>query len=217
MPTPGYSPESSKQLILRTYHTASSIIRDAQELDSKIGFLGHITYPQLRSMLTAGCVIFKLLRSSYMQFLDHKLVAATAADVVSICQNMSVVEADLPMRLATLFKTFLDLYHSSAWGTTWQGEEPTASRFPHRLGAGVTYDCFVRWKSDNAVKRVSNQQQQQTLNISTDTAGEETDALLSGTLPDSLAIDWTFMDDFEWSWESPGLGPPVNLWHGMAR
>ncbi|KAI1117906.1 hypothetical protein F5Y14DRAFT_290090 [Nemania sp. NC0429] len=217
MPTPGHSPEASKQLILRTYHTASSIIRDAQELDSKIGFLGHITYPQMRSLLTAGCVIFKLLRSTYMQFLDQKLVAATASDVVAVCQRMSIVEADLTMRLATLFKTFLDLYHSSAWGTTWQGEEPTASRFPHRLGAGVTYDCFVRWKSDSAVKRVSHPQQQQTVNPPTDGAGEETDALLSGTLPDSLAIDWTFMDDFEWTWNSPALAPPVTLWHGMTR
>ncbi|KAI1131623.1 hypothetical protein F5Y10DRAFT_53064 [Nemania abortiva] len=221
MPSPGYSPESLKQHILRAYHTASSILRSAQELDEKIQFLSHITHPQMRSLLTAGCVIFKLLRSSYMQFLDRKATESAAADMVSICQRVSIIEGDLPMRIATLFKTFLELYQSPVRPSTWKEEEPTASSFPHRLGAGVTYDCLVRWKSDGTINRACHQQrqqqQQQTPNPPVNGTGEETDTLLPGTVPDSLAIDWTFMDDFDWNWGPIGLNPPVNLWHGMAR
>ncbi|RWA09163.1 hypothetical protein EKO27_g5954 [Xylaria grammica] len=217
MPAPGYSSESLKQHILRAYHTASSALRNAQELDQKIGFLAHITHPQMRSLLTASCVIFKLLRSSYMQFLDRKSIEAIASDTVSICERMSVMEGDLPMRLNTLLKTFLELYNSSALATSWQNEEPTATNFPRRLGAGVTFDCFIRWKSDGAIKRGLHQPHQQTPNHPNNGAGEETDTLLSSSVPDTLAIDWSFMDDFEWTWTPPGLVPPVNLWHGMAR
>ncbi|KAF2965304.1 hypothetical protein GQX73_g8263 [Xylaria multiplex] len=217
MPAPGHNPESLKQHILRAYHTASSAIRNAQELDRKIGFLSHITHPQMRSLLTASCVIFKLLRSSYMQFLDRKSIEAIAMDTVSICERMSVMEGDLSMRLNTLLKTFLELYNSSTLATSWQNEEPTATNFPHRLGAGVTFDCFIRWKSDGAIKRGLHQQQQQTPNHPNDGAGEEADSFLPSAVPDSLAIDWSFMDDFEWTWTPPGLAPPVTLWHGMPR
>ncbi|TGJ88338.1 hypothetical protein E0Z10_g404 [Xylaria hypoxylon] len=217
VPVPGYSPESLKQHILRTYQTASSALRNAQELDEKIGFLGHITHPQMRSLLTASCVIFKLLRSSYMQFLDRKSIEAIASDTVSICERMSVMEGDLPMRLNTLLKTFLEFYYSSTLATTWQNEEPTVTKFPRRLGAGVMFDCFISWKSDGPMKRGLHQQHQQIPNHPNDGAGEETDTLLPSAVPDSLAIDWSFMDDFEWTWTPPGLAPPVNLWHGMAR
>ncbi|KAI0512636.1 hypothetical protein F5B22DRAFT_648486 [Xylaria bambusicola] len=215
MPAPGYSPRLLKQLILRTYHTATSVLQNVQELDQKIGLLSHITYPQFRSLITASCVIFKLLRSSYMQFLDRKSVEATAADAISICERLSVVEGDMPLRLKALLKTFLELYHSSSDpGASWQTEEPVAANFRQRLGAAVTFDCLMSWKSDGRIKRGPNQQ---TPNPPNENTGEETDTLLAGIVPDSLAIDWTFMDDFEWTWTPPGLAPPINLWHGMAR
>ncbi|KAI8949929.1 hypothetical protein F4801DRAFT_590705 [Xylaria longipes] len=214
MPAPGHDPEPLKQHILRTYLTATSVLRNSQQLDQTIGFLGHITHPQMRSLATAGCVIYKILRSSYMQFLDRKAIEATASDTVSICQRMSIVDNDLPMRLSSLFKTFLEIYHSSAWGTTWQSEEPTATSFPHRLGAGVTFDCLIRWKTDGKMKRSLGGK---TPNPLTNGTGEETNTLFPNTVPDSLDIDWTFMDDFEWNWTPPGLAPPVNLWGGMAR
>ncbi|KAI0439290.1 hypothetical protein F4803DRAFT_531810 [Xylaria telfairii] len=214
MPPPGHDPGPLRQHIIRAYLTATSVLRDAQHLDQKTGFLGHITHPQMRSLATAGCVVFKLLRSSYMQFLDRKVVEATASDMVSICQRMSIMEADLPMRLATLFRTFLELYHSSAWGATWQNEEPTATTFPRRLGAGVTFDCLIRWKTDGTMKRAAGQQ---TPNPPANGTGEETNTIFPNTVPDTLDIDWTFMDDFEWNWAPPGLAPPVTLWGGLAR
>ncbi|KAI3336444.1 hypothetical protein HD806DRAFT_5982 [Xylariaceae sp. AK1471] len=217
IPAPGHNPEALKQPILRAFHTASSVLQNAVELDQKIGFLGHITHLQMRSLVTAACVIFKLLRSRYMRFLNPKSIEATASDAVSICQRMSVVEGDLPMRLGTLLTTFLELYRSST-SNNWHSDEPTITGFPHRLGASVAFDCLIRWKSDGTMKRAFNQQQQQQIpNLSTDGAGEETDTILPSTVPDQLAIDWTFMDDFEWTLSPPNLGPPVNLWHGMAR
>lgn len=217
MPPPGYSPELLKQHIIRAYHTASSALRNAQELDRKIGFLGHITHPQMRSLMTAGCVVFKLLRSSYMPFLDSKAIEDVASDAVSICHRMSISEGDLPMRLAALLKVFLERYHAADRSTTWRTEEPMASSFPRRLSAGVTFDCLIRWKSDGTMDRaLSHNLYQNPPNPATD-GTKEADTLLPSTVMDPLAIDWTFMDDFEWNWTPPGLGPPVNLWHGMAR
>ncbi|KAI0408649.1 hypothetical protein F4802DRAFT_594061 [Xylaria palmicola] len=216
-PAPGYNPESLKQQILRAYHTAASVLQNAEELDQKVGFLGHITHPQMRSLATAGCVVFKLLRSSYMQFLDRKSIEATASNAVVVCQRMSIMDGDLPQRLSLLFKTFLELNHSAAWATTWQNEEPTVSSFPHRLGAGVTFDCLIRWKSDGTMKRSGLLQQQQASNHAANGNGEDADTLMSSNGPDSLGIDWTFMDDFDWNWTPPNLGPPVYLWHGMPR
>ncbi|KAI1353099.1 hypothetical protein F5Y01DRAFT_277784 [Xylaria sp. FL0043] len=214
MPAPGYNPEPLKRLILRTYSTACSVLRSAQELDKTIGLLGHITHPHLRSLVTASCVIFKLLRSSYMQFIDHKSIEAIASETVLICERMSVIEGDLPLRLKALLKTFLELYHYPSQAATWQTEEPIALNFPHRLGAGVTFDCLFRWKSDGRVVRCL---QQQTPNPPNDGAGEDSETLLSGTVPDSLAIDWSFMDEFEWTWAPPPPLVPPHLWSGMAR
>lgn len=213
MPAPGYSPELLRQLILRTYHTAASVIQNVQELDRKTGFLHHITHPQIRSLVTASCVVFKLLRSSYMQFLDRKSVEAVASDTILICERTSVMEGDMPLRLKTLLKTFLDIYYSSTPGASWQNEEPLALSFRNRLGAGVTFDCLLAWKTDGRKRAMG----QQTPNPPNENTGEETETLLAGTVPDSLAIDWSFMDEFEWTWTPPGLAPPLNLWHGMAR
>ncbi|KAI0194190.1 hypothetical protein F4808DRAFT_453136 [Astrocystis sublimbata] len=213
MPVPGSDPEPMKQPILRAYLTATSILRNAQQLDRTTGFLGHITHPQMRSLMTASCVIFRLLRSSYMHFLDHKAIEATAAEAVSICQRMSIMEADLPMRLASLFKAFLELYHSSAWGTTWQTEEPIVTAFLHRLGAGVTFDCLIRWKTDGTMKHAF---EQQAPNPPANVAGEDANAICPIPIPDSLDIDWSFMD-FEWNWTLPSLNPPVTFWGGQAR
>ncbi|KAJ3570263.1 hypothetical protein NPX13_g5788 [Xylaria arbuscula] len=214
MPAPGYSPELLKQLVLRTYNTAASVLRNVQELDRKTGFLSHITHPQMRSLVTASCVVFKVLRSSYMQFLDRKSVEATALEATLICERTSVMDGDMPLRLKALLKTFLDIYYSSTPGASWQSEEPLALNFRSRLGAGVTFDCLMAWKSDGRIKRATGQQ---TPNPPNENTSEETDTLLAGAVPDSLAIDWSFMDEFEWTWTPPGLAPPINLWHGMAR
>ncbi|KAI8634603.1 hypothetical protein F5Y19DRAFT_118501 [Xylariaceae sp. FL1651] len=218
IPPPGHNPDSLKQHVLRTFHTASSVIRDALELDQKIGFLAHITHLHMRYLVTASCVIFKLLRSSYMQFLDHKPIEDTAAsDAVTICQRATVVEGDLPMRLGTMLGTFLELCRSTS-RTSWHQEQPITSSYPHRLGASVAFDCFIRWKTDGALRTVFHQKQQQLQqqqqhmsNPLGGAIGEDTDTLLPSSVPDLMAMDWTFMDDFEWN-----LGPPT-LWHGMAR
>ncbi|KAI2642871.1 hypothetical protein GGS21DRAFT_486696 [Xylaria nigripes] len=222
MPPPGHTSDSMKQLVLRTYQTASSVLRSAQELDQKIGFLAHITHYQVRSLVTAMCVIFKLLRSSWMQFLDTKSIEATALEAVSINQRMSIVDGDLPMRFAALIRTFLDLYQSSVFNGTWHNEEPTVSDFPHRLGASVTLDCLGRWKYDSTRTRtlqqqhlqqqqLQQQQQQQAPNLPAD------DSTLPSNAPESLGIDWSFMDDFDWTWTPSNLVPPVYFWQGMSR
>lgn len=225
IPPAGHHPESLRPYVLRTFHTASSVLRNAQELGQKMEFLGHITHFQLRSIIAASCVIFRMLRSSYMRFLDVKAIEVIAADAASICMRMSVVEGDLAMRLSSVLKSFLELYHSSGWAT-WANEEPTVTGFPHRLGASVTFDCLVRWKHDGTVQRAfcqqqQKQQQQQQLpnpTISNNEAvGQDSDTLLpSSTLPDQIDIDWTFLDDLDLTF-GPNLGPPIQWWHGMIR
>jgi transcriptional regulatory protein LEU3 len=228
IPPAGQHPESARTYVLRTFHTASLVLRNAQELDQKMEFLGHITHFQLRSIIAASCVIFRILRSSYMRFLDVKSTEDIAADATSICMRMSVVEGDLAARLSSLLKSFLELYRTSGW-TTWGNEEPTVTGLFHRLGASITFDCLIRWKHDGTLQRAFGQQKQQQqqqqqqqqlpnpMPSNNEAIAQDSDTLLpSSTLPDQLDMDWTFLDDLDLTFVS-NLGPPMQWWHGMAR
>ncbi|KAI1816751.1 hypothetical protein GGS20DRAFT_536053 [Poronia punctata] len=217
VPLPGYHPDALKQYILRVIHTASSVLHNAQELDQKTEFLGHITHFQMRSVVTASCVIFKLLRSSYMRFMDAKFVEDMAAESVSICLRMSVAEGDLARRLASLLKNFLDAYHSPSW-TGGSVEEPIVTAFPHRLGASVAFDCLKQWKDDGTMQRAfgPSQKPQQLPNPANESTTQEADNIIpTTTTNDSLGIDWAFLDDLELTFGT-NLGPPVTWWQGMA-
>ncbi|KAI1430872.1 hypothetical protein GGR50DRAFT_682719 [Xylaria sp. CBS 124048] len=240
MPSPGHNADSTKQHISRTYQTACSVLRSAQELDLKVGFLGHITHYHVRSIVMAICVICKLLRSSWMQLLDPKVVEAITLEAISIHQRMSVVEGDLPMRFAGLLRTFYDIYQSSLLNDKWRKEDPTVSGFPHRLAASVTYDCLTHWKADSTATRTmqqqqqqqhqnqqpqqqqqqpqqqqSSQQQHQNQNQQQQQApnlSADDNAILPSTVPDPLIIDWSFMDDLEWAWTPSNLVAPAYFW-----
>ncbi|KAI0166112.1 hypothetical protein GGR57DRAFT_496385 [Xylariaceae sp. FL1272] len=221
MPPAGHDPQVLKQHVLRTYHTASAVFRDALELDKKMGFLSHVTHPQVRSIATASCVIFKTLRLSNMEFLDRKLIGETAAtDAITVCQRAIVTEGDLPARLSTLLGALFEFTRPNA-NPPWHEDQPVATSFPHRLAASVTFDCFIGWKKDGALRSLYEQQQKQQqqqapLSSPANKSGDCVDPMLASAVPDVSAMDWSFMDDFNFNWTTAVMDPPVMLWPGMA-
>ncbi|KAI1393551.1 uncharacterized protein F4822DRAFT_385015 [Hypoxylon trugodes] len=230
IPLPGYDPEALKRNILRAYNTARAVMRSALDLDRKTDFLRHVPHFYFRALLAAGCVVYRLLRSSYMQFIDRTEAEKSASDAVTASRRAKVADADLPTRLGNLLESWSDRLLRAASTTVQWNEEPVSS-FSHRLSASVTYDCMTRWKTDHVHNcRYKNQPLAHCTCLGSNGAathgcntasggngagtgtsgagvgmnGSETPAGLSGvgngneTLQN---IDWTFLDDFDWSFE----------------
>lgn len=184
MPLPGYDSEGLKRNISKAYTTAQTVITEALDLEKNHGFLKHLPHFYFRSILLSICIIFKTLRSSYVDFLGKEKVRQRASDAISVCRASVVTEADLPHRLANLLESFWALSQTTKWH-----EEPT-SIFHHRLGASVTFDCLKRWK-DDMQKRPKCQPPPSEV-------GEPPLVLGNDALTN---IDWSFLDDFDWNLE----------------
>ncbi|OTA66607.1 hypothetical protein K449DRAFT_235257 [Hypoxylon sp. EC38] len=218
IPLPGYEPEALKRNILRTYNTAQAVLREALELDRKIEFLQHLPHFYFRAILAAGAVVYRILRSSYMQFIDREAAEQSASDAIAASRRARVMDSDLPTRLGNLFESWSDRLLRGTGSPHWN-EEPVSS-FSHRLSASVTFDCMTRWKTDH-MQNCRNKGQPFTTcgcfgsgaaaagggatgagGAATNTS--ETPAILAGgnAGADPLQnIDWTFMDDFDWNFE----------------
>ncbi|KAI1854941.1 hypothetical protein JX266_001059 [Neoarthrinium moseri] len=194
LPLPGYNPEALKRNVLRTYTTAQKVISVALELERSHRFLYHMPHFYFRSVLCATCIIYKVLRSSYMDFLDLKQAESAALDSIKVCRQAVIQDGDLPTRLGNLLESmwaFSQLHKSH--------EEPISATFSHRLGASVTFDCLKRWKQDMDMRSKSQPPPGE---------GGETPAIFAGTDP-LASIDWSFMDDFDWTIEPSLLVPPL--------
>ncbi|KAI1460658.1 hypothetical protein F4805DRAFT_371272 [Annulohypoxylon moriforme] len=224
IPLPGYDPEALKRNIMRTYSTAQAIIRTSLSLDTKSSFLAHLPHFYFRALMAAGGVVYRVLRSSYLQFMDRSEAERSAGDAVTASRRARVADNDLPTRLGNLFESWCQRLVRGAGVPLWN-EEPVSS-FSKRLSASVMYDCMTRWKTDHmpgcrfkcqplatcpcfgsgaaANGQVVNTGAGTAANGTGVAAGggarSETPALLGGA--DALQnIDWTFMDDFDWSFE----------------
>ncbi|OTB20489.1 hypothetical protein K445DRAFT_312947 [Daldinia sp. EC12] len=224
MPLPGYNPDALKRNILRTYNTAQVVIRESLELDNKMQFLRHIPHFHLRALTSAGCIVYRVLRSSYMSFIDRKAAEQSAADIITAARRATVMESDLPTRLGNLLESWSDWLlargdpavaqsqqHSQMHPQQPQWSEEPVSAFSHRLSASVTFDCMTRWKNDHRHNNLRCKCQSSgtaaasgTTPIPGATAGTngcETPAIMAGGADALQNIDWTFMDDFDWNFE----------------
>lgn len=126
-----------------------------------------------------------------MDFLDRQQAEQAAMDVIAACRQSVVVEGDLPYRLANLLESIFNWRQLARWH-----EEPI-SAFSHRLGASVNFDCLKRWKNDMDSRPKSQPPPVE---------GVELPATL--VVADPMAnIDWSFMDDFDWTIEPTLLAP----------
>ncbi|KAI5928401.1 hypothetical protein F4810DRAFT_643437 [Camillea tinctor] len=235
LPLPGYDPSALQRNILRTYTTAQAVIRDALALDRATDFVAHITHFYFRALLAAGCVVYKILRSSYMALgmVDRKAAEQSATDAVALCRRATVMDADLPARLGSLMGSWFELSQARRPHAKWH-EEPVSS-FSHRLAASVSLDCLMRWKNDQhfASQSTSNAVNGAATGSSASNASDrgggdggagqppDTAALAAagdgaGVNPMVLGgpeplqnIDWSFMDEFDWSFEPGILGAPA--------
>lgn len=193
IPLPGYNPENLKRNVIRAYTTAQTVVQVALELEKSHGFLKHMPHFYFRSLLSAHCIIYKVLRSAYMDFLDRTQAEQAANEVIKSCRQSVVMDGDLPERLGNLLESIWNFAQLARWH-----EEPV-SIFSHRLSASIVFDCLKRWKSDMDSRPKS---QPPPAN------GAETPAAIM--VPDPLAnIDWSFMDDFDWNIEPTLLGPGI--------
>jgi hypothetical protein len=197
IPLPGYNPENLKRNVIRAYTTACTVVKVALELQRSHSFLKHMPHFYFRSLLSANCIIYKVLRSSYMDFFDRAQAEQTAMDVIEACRQSVVMDGDLPARLASLLESIWNWRQLTRWH-----EEPI-SAFSHRLGASVIFDVLKRWKNDMDSRPKSQPPPAE---------GDEAPAAL--VVPDPITnIDWSFMDDFDWNIEptllGAGIGPGI--------
>ncbi|KAI0902189.1 hypothetical protein F4806DRAFT_446033 [Annulohypoxylon nitens] len=217
IPLPGYDPAALKRNIMRTYSTACFVIRTSLDLDAKTDFLQHLPHFYFRAIMSAGGVIYRVLHSSYLQFMDRADAERAAADAVAASRRARVADNDLPTRLGNLFDSWCNRLVNCE-GVPQYNEEPVSS-FSHRLSASVMYDCMTRWKTDHVPGCKHKCQPLSTCQCLGSAAAangqlggtaagavgggvgarSETPAMLGA---DALQnIDWTFMDDFDWSFE----------------
>lgn len=228
MPLPGYNPEALKRNVLRAYNSAQAVIREVLSLDRSVQFLRHISHFHFRAVLSASCVIYRLIRSSYMSFIDCKAAEQSATDAIAACRLATVTEGDLPHRLGNLLEGWSDRLLRTP-SVRWS-EDPVSS-ISQRLCASVAYDLITRWKSDSRSSQPppnyvpgtavanpaaaggangigngsvgANNVQPGAAAYAAGTPaapGTEAPGLMGGA--DALqGIDWTFMDDFDWNFE----------------
>jgi transcriptional regulatory protein LEU3 len=186
MPLPGYDSEGLKRNIMRAYTTARAVISVATDLDVKHDFMRHLPHFYFRSLLSASCIIYKVLRSCYMDFVDRNQIEKSISEVISICRSCTIQEGDLAMRLSNLLESFWGLSKVARWH-----EEPICE-LSERLGASVNFDCLRKWKEDMDGARPRS--------VPPPTEGDETTAVPA--VVDPMAnIDWSFMDEFDWNFE----------------
>ncbi|RYP07289.1 hypothetical protein DL764_002604 [Monosporascus ibericus] len=188
LPLPGYDSEALQGNILRAYNTAQTVIRDAVEIDRKTDFLLHAPHFYFRALFCATCIICKVMGSSYRKFIDQERTERSVADMLAIHKRSIVMEGDLPARLASFLESWLELAISTEW------EEEPVSTFTHRLSASAIMDCAKRWKHD-LESRMSSKSQRRSVD------GTDAGSVMPSAADPMQYIDWTFMEDFDWTVE----------------
>ncbi|KAH8673962.1 hypothetical protein BX600DRAFT_221555 [Xylariales sp. PMI_506] len=192
MPLPGYDAGLLKRNIMKAYTTAQTVIRTAIELGQQGDALLHTPHYYWRGSLGAICIIFKVFRSSYADFVDRKQAESCVLDFIELCRRLRHHEEDITVRLANMLDTIWYMGPASRWH-----DEPICA-FSHRLSASVSFECLRWFKHDMDNARPKSQPPP--------TQNDMAPSALAG--PDPLPnIDWSFMADFDWSIEPALLGP----------
>lgn len=151
---------------LRAFSTAETVVRTALALQASSAFLSHAPHYVFRTVLTATCIIFKVLRSSYRAYVDpggETVTAGTpnatasagrgpgggrtvADDLTKDCflalSACSTRDGDLPARAARLFESYWLL---RGWLPV---QDVPTTNFAGRMGASMTFACLKLWKDD---------------------------------------------------------------------
>ena len=171
LPQADIDPSALQRNCLRAYSTAETVVRTALALQASTGFLSHAPHHVFRTVLTATCVVFKVLRSSYRAFIDGggDLAAGgatpagagatgrgsvdrrgggggggdgVAKDCFLALSHCSARDGDLPARAARLFESYWML---RGWLPV---QDVPTTDFAGRMGASMTFACLKLWKDD---------------------------------------------------------------------
>ncbi|KXJ87518.1 hypothetical protein Micbo1qcDRAFT_215945 [Microdochium bolleyi] len=156
---------------LRCYDTAQQIIAHVSHLDETTNFLLYVPHIYFRAIVTSVFIIFKVVRSALPlrhRGIRHDTAAKSCADALPICRRVSVVEGDLPWRLARCVEVWQsrsaahlerirtcnnDASITAAADTT-APEQPdsdlepiTVDTYRERMAASLSFDFMNRWKT----------------------------------------------------------------------
>lgn len=152
VPPPNHDRGSLKRNIIRAYHTARTLIDLALKLDTAQGFLRHVPHWVFRSLLDASNIIIFVLHSIYTTELDMVSGEQDVKKAIVCLRRTAVQEGDLSVRSANILEGFWTFRHIiPAVGVG-------MSKFPHRIGAVVTFDCLRRWRANLADAKKAQEQ-----------------------------------------------------------
>jgi len=140
IPLPNHDRGSLKRNIIRAYNTSRLYVDLALKLDAAQNYLAHAPHFVFRSLLDATCIAIYAGHSIYGSEIDAELGDRSVKRAVEVLRRTSVKDGDLQMRASKMTESYWAFRHKlPAVGLI-------LSRFPHRIGSSLTFDCLRRWK-----------------------------------------------------------------------
>lgn len=128
--------------VLKAYAAAATLISKVVSADASVNLLAYSPIFILRMLCTVGSVLFKVLSSSFSQFVDANIGATLFNSTISAMRQCSVAVDDLAMRAANILEQLSK--------TTAKTDEEPSLVIQSRLGASIFFDCLWRFKEKEA-------------------------------------------------------------------
>jgi transcriptional regulatory protein LEU3 len=142
IPPPNSDRGALKRSIIRAYNTARTLISLALKADAASDFLLYAPHHIFRTILDASSILLEVLHSIYATDLDMAVGDAAVKQALTAMRRTIVRDGDLATRSAKMMESYWGLRH------TMPSVGVGMSKFPHRIGGVVTFDCLRRWKTD---------------------------------------------------------------------
>lgn len=131
--------------LLHLYHAATIYIETALEYEANTSaFLRYCSSPLQWALISACCVLLKLLNSSFAVHLDRSQGKTLFNSGVLALRNISINANDLAARTAEAL--------SRMWRAAGSGEggnsNPVALKIRSRMSWSNVFDCIWSWKKD---------------------------------------------------------------------
>lgn len=132
--------------ISHLYHAATLYIQHILEQEANTSsFLRYCPFPLQQTLVSACCILLKLLNSSFAVHLDVSLGKTLYNSTVLALRNISISSNDLPARLSEAL--------SRMWRAAGAGQgnsNPVEMRIRGRMSISHVFDCIWGWKESMA-------------------------------------------------------------------
>lgn len=136
------SSESRKSGIMKAYDSAVNFVSVLASTSTSSETTLYLPYYHFRCLLTAACIIIKVLKSSYAQDLASKENARRAFnDSILALKRSSVSNNDTARKASLMLSRF---WHSSSQAN----QSPPVLTIQSRFGASITQDFIHAWRKE---------------------------------------------------------------------